>query len=114
MNTTARKELQVQYRSRETIGGVYVIKNRLKNKLYLDGSLDLWGSKNRFEFAVSTGSCVHPKLQDDWIEQNGSHFEFEVLDELKKGETQTDAGFRADIEFMKQMWCEKLAGETLY
>ena len=114
MNAIPKKELQAQYKSRETIGGVYLIRNTLKNKLYLDGSLDLWGSKNRFEFSVGTGSCVHPKLQDDWTEQNGGHFEFEVLDELKKGESQSGEGFKADIEFMRCLWLEKLAGETFY
>ena len=109
-----KKELQSQYAERESIGGVYLIRNTLKNKLYIDAATDLYGSKNRFEFARKTGSCVYMKLQRDWAEQHGDQFAFEVLEELRKGETQTQAEFKEDIELLKELWCEKLSEEDLY
>ena len=110
----AKKELQAQYEKREITGGVYVIKNTLKNKLLLDSAEDLQGSKNRFEFSLKTGSCVNMKLQKDWNEQSGDRFVFEVLEEIKKGETQTQAEFKSDIDLLKQIWLEKLTSEDLY
>ena len=103
-----------QYKEREIIGGVYVIRNLSKNKLLLDAAQDINGSRNRFEFSVKTGSCVYMKLQNDWNEQKGEQFVFEILEELKKGETQSPAEFKADIELLKQIWLEKLSGENFY
>ena len=111
MDKKTKKEMQAQYREREIIGGVYIIRNTSKNKLFLDADTDINGSKNRFEFAVKTGSCVHPKLQNDWV---GGQFVFEVLEELKKGEAQSLTEFKEDIDLMKQIWLEKLSGENLY
>jgi hypothetical protein len=113
-NHAARKELLENYKGRKKLGGIYIIKNTQNNKLLLDASTDLQGSKNRFEFAQKTGSCIDLKLQKDWDKQSGVGFVFEVLDELEKGEAQTDAEFSADIKLLKEIWLEKLAGETLY
>jgi len=114
MDKQSRKEMQAQYKEREIIGGVYALRNTLKNKLYIDAAVDLRGAKNRFDFAVGTGTCIHLKLQDDWAEQAGSHFEFEVLEELKKGAAQSPEDFKADLELLKEIWLEKLVGEDLY
>ena len=109
-----KRELQAQYKERKVIGGVYVIKNTHNNKLLLEASTDLQGSKNRFEFAQKTGSCIHLKLQSDWTKQGSGEFAFEILEKLEKGEDQTIAEFKADIEVLKEMWLEKLSGRDLY
>jgi hypothetical protein len=109
-----KKELIAQYKGREIIGGVYAIKNTLNNKLLLRAAVDLKGSKNRFEFSLKTGSCVDMKLQNDWNKQGGEQFVFEVLEEFKKDETQTEEGYKADIEVLREMWIEKLSDRDLY
>ena len=109
-----RKELIARYKEREVIGGVYAIKNMLRSKLLLQATVDLNGSKNRFEFAQSTGSCIETKLQKDWSRQNGEHFVFEVLETLKKGETQTAKEFEEDVNTLLEMWQEKYNEEELY
>ena len=110
----SKKDMQEQYKAREMVGGVYAVKNTAKNKLLVDAAVDLRGSKSRFDFAAKTGSCVYPKLQKDWNEQGGDQFVFEILEEITKGDTQSPADFKADVELMKQMWIEKLAGEDFY
>ena len=114
MDNLTKKEMQEQYKEREIIGGVYAIRNTQNNKLLVDAATDIQGSRNRFEFAVKTGSCIHPKLQSDWTEQNGKYFSFEILDELRKGDTQSQKEFKADVELMKELRLEKLSGENLY
>jgi hypothetical protein len=114
MDSNRKKELQAQYAEREIIGGVYVVRNTLNNKLLLDAATDLKASKNRFEFARKTGVCVYLPLQKDWEEQRGGQFVFEVLEELKKSETQTQAEFKADIGLLKELWSERLSNEDLY
>ena len=110
----AKKELQAQYKEREIIGGVYVIKNVLNNKILLVATTDLQGSKNRFEFSQKTGSCVDMKLQDDWDKQSSGQFVFETLDELKKGKTQTAEEFKTDIGVLKEMWLDRLSDRDFY
>ena len=114
MEKKSRKEMQAQYREREVIGGVCAIRNTLRNKALIEAATDIQGSRNRFEFAMKTGSCVHPKLQGDWAEQSGANFAFETLEELKKADGQSAKEFEADIEVLRQIWLEKLAGEYLY
>ena len=109
-----KKELQYQYREREVVGGVYLIRNTLNHKVLLDAAVNLQGSRNRFEFAQKTGSCVYVKLQNDWTSQGGGQFVFEVLEELTKGEAQAQEEFKADVELLKEMWREKLSGEEFY
>jgi hypothetical protein len=110
----SKKALKEKYMEREIIGGVYAIKNTLNNKLFLDATTDITGMKNRFEFSQKTGSCIHVKLQSDWSRQGGGQFVFEVLEELIKGSTQTSEGFKDDVNFLKDIWLEKLSGADLY
>jgi hypothetical protein len=114
MDRKTKKEMQAEYKEREVIGGVYLVRNTLKNKSLLSVATDLRGSVNRFEFSEKTGSCVYPQLQNDWAEQGGSGFVFETLEELKKGDAQTASEFKADLELLKEMWLEKLSDEELY
>ena len=111
VDSNIKKEYKALYKEREMMGGVYLIRNTVNNRILLDAATDLNSKKNRFEFSQKTGSCVEMKLQQDWAAQECHHFVFEVLEELKKGDTQTPAEFKADIEFLKEIWLDKLAGE---
>jgi len=113
-NEITRRELKARYLDREVVGGVFLIQNKVTGRSLLDSSLDIKGSKNRFEFAQSTGSCVIPRLQSDWDEHGGSSFVFKVLELLTKSGTQTKEEFKADIVALKEMWYEKLDPKNLY
>lgn len=114
MDSNAKKEMQQQYKEREVTGGVYVVRNTRSGKLLIEATRDLRGSRNRFEFAQKAGSCVYVKLQKDWADFGGGAFVFETLEELTKGETQTDAAFNSDLGVLKELWLEKLANECFY
>ncbi|MDR1564711.1 MAG: GIY-YIG nuclease family protein [Oscillospiraceae bacterium] len=105
-----RKELIQQYKGREQIGGIYAIKNLKLDKWYVDCAADLKGIKNRFEFFGST----HLKVAPDYQAQKGEGFVFEALEELKKGEAQTDKEFKEDLALLKEMWLEKLSEQSMY
>jgi len=113
-NEVTRRELKARYLEREVVGGVFLIENTVTGKALLDSSVDIQGSKNRFEFAQSTGSCVVPKLQSDWNEHGGSSFVFKVLELLTKNDSQTKEEFKADIVVLEEMWSEKLDLENSY
>lgn len=109
-----KKKIQEDYKGRAVTGGIYAIRNTLTNRIFLDASTDLQASQNRFEFAQKTGSCVHYKLQKDWAKQESGSFTYEVLEELQKGDTQTQEEFKSDIGVLMEIWQEKLSGESLY
>ena len=112
--TDRKKELQSQYSGREVTGGVFLIRNTVNNRILINAATDLQSSRNRFDFAQKTGSCIDMKLQKDWAEHGSAAFALEVLDELKKGETQTDAEFKADVSLLKEIWLERMAEEDQY
>ena len=105
-----KKELAEQYKNRKQTGGVFAIKNTVLDKWYVDCTADLKAAQNRFAFFGST----HMKLAQDYDAQNGQGFVFEVLEELEKGELQTDREFKDDLALFKSIWLEKLAGQELY
>ena len=108
-NNGKKKEILAQYKEREIIGGVYLIRNTVNNKLLLDAATDLQSIRNRFEFARKTGSCVNPQLQSDWSGHGSGAFVFEVLEELKKTSAQTENEFKAEVYLMKDIWFEQLS-----
>ena len=114
MDAKSRKELRSRYMEREITGGVYAIKNKISNKLLVESTVDMQGVKNRFEFSQKTGNCIYHKLREDWAESGGGQFAFETLEELKKGDAQTQAEFMEDVALLKNMWLEKLSSESLY
>ena len=107
MDQPDKKELLAKYKARKIMGGVYAIKNRVTGRSLLLSAQDLQGSKNRFEFAQKTGSCVHPRLKDDWAVFGGEAFSLEILEELEKMETQTPDEFKEDIRVLSEIWLEK-------
>lgn len=113
-NGKSRKELIAQYKEREIIGGVYIIRNTQNNKILLKADANLQGSKNRFEFSQKTGACIELKLQVDWNKDGGKQFVLEVLEELKKSETQTEEEFKTDINILKEIWLDKLSDRDFY
>ncbi|MFZ2539291.1 MAG: GIY-YIG nuclease family protein [Oscillospiraceae bacterium] len=114
MENKSKKEQIAKYKEREQIGGICIIRNTVTNKILLISTTDLQGSKNSFEFSQKVGSCASMKLQKDFTEFGVSAFSFEVLEELKKGENQTDEEFKQDIKLLNQIWTENLADKNLY
>jgi hypothetical protein len=105
-----RKGLVARYKNRSVVGGVFAIKNAVLDKWYIDCTDDLRAAENRFDFMADS----YMRIAKDYHAQAGQGFSFEALEELTRGETQTDSGFREDLALLKEMWLEKLAGQALY
>ncbi|MCL2152758.1 MAG: GIY-YIG nuclease family protein [Oscillospiraceae bacterium] len=110
LNGMDRKDLVNQYKNRTQIGGVFAVKNTVLNKWYVDCAADLAATRNRFSFMGDS----FLKIAKDYNGQKGEGFEFEVLEELHKGETQSDEEFHDDLALLKSLWLEKLDGQDLY
>ncbi|MDR0434936.1 MAG: GIY-YIG nuclease family protein [Gracilibacteraceae bacterium] len=112
MKSKTRKELLSAYRERKVIGGVFAIRNTNNGKRLLDSTGDMQGSRNRFDFMKKTGACYHHKLLDEW--SDNPPFVFEVLEELEKGEAQTDPEFTGDLKTLRELWLEKMQDNDFY
>lgn len=112
MKSETRKALLSAYQERKIIGGVFAIRNTNHGKRLLDSTGDMNGSHNRFDFMKRTGACYHPKLRVEW--SDNPPFVFEILEELEKGETQTDSEFKEDLKTLRELWLDKLRDEQFY
>lgn len=107
MEKHSKKELREQYKNRVVIGGVYCIKCKDNGKIWIRPTKDIKGSKNRFEFSVSINSSPENCMLKEWRHYGAKAFSFEVLEEIKKKETQTEEEFSEDVDVLLEMWLEK-------
>lgn len=108
MNEDRKKELKSSYKSKTVIGGICCIKCSGNQRSWIQTTKNIEGLRNRFNFAVLTQSCLDPSMREEWLKYGIDSFSFTVLEELKKGETQTDKEFSDDINALYELWQEKL------
>lgn len=107
-----RKELKNSYKEKREIGGVYLITCSGSGRVWLKAAQNLQGKINRFNFSVSTGMCPESDMREAWEEYGPQAFSLSVLEELQKGETQTDREFSDDIDTLLGIWAEKYGKDT--
>ena len=99
-----RKEITNEYKDRKLSGGVYTITNKLNGKYLIGHAVSLKSVQNHFQFAVTTGSAVHPKLKRDWEELGARTFTLEILEEYVQRPDQSQAEFMDDLKTLEQLW----------
>lgn len=114
MKKDNRKELLAAYKEKKTIGGVCGIRHKGTGKMLVTGVIDIQAYKNRYDFSVSTGSCVTLKLQKDWQTNGQVNFEFLVLESMEQGKEQSLDEYKADIKALEVMIKEKIGPENCY
>lgn len=112
MDTTKRKQLLDRYKAQATLGGVLCIRCRGNGRVWLKSTPNLSGQKNRFDFAVNTNSAPEPGMRADWALYGAGAFTFHALETLERKETQTDAEYQDDLDFLLQIWQEKIQSMT--
>jgi hypothetical protein len=98
-----RREISKEYKERKLHGGVYTITNTVNGKYLIGHASDLASVRNRFQFAVTTGSTVDPRVRDDWAELGAKAFVLDVVGELDQRPGQSQAEFTADLETLEQL-----------
>jgi hypothetical protein len=109
-----RKDLTRAYKERKLQGGVYTITNTQNGRYLLGHAANLESVRNHFQFAVKTGSAVHPKLRADWGEPGANTFALDVLEELEQGPRQSQAEFIDDLKTLEELWRANLDASKAY
>lgn len=99
----SRKTLGKAFKERKLVGGVYAITNTANGKYIVGHTANLASIKNRFQFAVTTGATVDPRMRQDWAELGAQAFRLDVLEELEQGPEQTQAQFMDDLAALEQL-----------
>jgi len=116
-----KKELAAAYTQTFRPMGIYQIRNVKNDKVFVDGSMDLDGARNRLAFSIQTNINTITELQQDWKTYGGSCFVFEELDRIKPSEDAVNElsemkKYRDDVNALLDLWLDKLQpyGENGY
>lgn len=109
-----KKELINEYKQRKIVGGIFRVTNKKNGMYLLNYAANIKARQNAFDFTVSTSSCFHPKLRNDWAVFGANAFIFEILETLKKKEGQSQEEFLDDLKTLEQMWSDKLDSSKRY
>lgn len=107
MEKLQKKDRKEHYKNRAIIGGIYKITCNGNNNFWIRSTTNMQGSKNRFEFFLSTSSCPETGMIKSWSQFGASSFTFDILEEIKKKETQTEREFSEDVKTLLELWKEK-------
>ena len=98
-----RREISKEYKERRLVGGVYTITNTANGRYLMGHAADLASIRNRFQFSVTTGSTVDPRLRADWKTFGAAAFRLDVLEELEQKQDQTQAEFMDDLKTLEDL-----------
>jgi len=102
-----KKDAKLEYKLTHRPMGVFQIRNKADEKVFVDSSINVPGKINRHKFQLNAG--VHPSktLQAEWNEQGESAFEFEILEDVTPKDV-PNYDYIADLEFLEDLWLDKL------
>lgn len=98
-----RKALKAAYKNKKFKIGVFQIRNKTNNKIFVGSSMDLNAIWNRHRLQLNMGSHPSKALQQDWKTLGSDNFVYEIIEEIKQDDDKK-------IDYHKEM---KIA-ETLY
>jgi len=108
-----RAEIKRHYKeTRKVERGICSLTCTATDEVWVDSSNDLASSENRIQFALKTGTAVHPELVGKVKEHGNQAFSFAVL-EVFDGEL---SQYELDKlrKSRRQFWIEKLSARSLF
>lgn len=108
-----RKELKQQYKQTRPEMGIFIIRNNVNNKCYIQGTQDLRGVMNGARVRLLGNSHVFKELQKDWNELGAESFIFEILEKLGYDKDESKTDYTEELKLLEMIWEEKLAAEDL-
>lgn len=109
-----KKDLASAYAQSWRPMGVYQIRNTVNGKIYVDGTMDLDGARNRLAFMQKTNMNKMLELRQDWSAHGAAAFVFEELDRISPREDSNgdrgieQRGYKEEVDALLELWLEKL------
>jgi hypothetical protein len=105
-----KKEIRKEYKNQKHPAGLYAVKNKPDNKMYIGTSINLPAKIRGITFELEMGSHAYHNLAGDYRKLGKLNFEIFILDQIEvKDETERE--LKAELETLEAMWVEKLKGE---
>jgi len=105
-----KKEIRKEYKNQKHPAGLYAVKNKPGNKMFIGTSINLPAKVRGITFELEMGSHTYDKLVNDYKQLGKENFEIFILDQIEvKDETERE--LKAELETLEAMWVEKLKSE---
>jgi hypothetical protein len=105
-----KKQIIKDYKQQKQPAGIYVVHNKVDNKMFIGKSKNLPAVLRRFDFTLKMGSYPLNDLIDDYKKHSADNFEIKILDEFEiKNETEKEID--GELKTLEEMWIEKLKSE---
>jgi hypothetical protein len=102
-----RAQLKREYKENSPPMGIFAIRNKINQKMFLVSCLNLTGIMNRHRLELQMGSHRNKDLLKEWKEFGEDNFAFEVLDRLEPREG-IQGDYKGEIKVLEKMWLDKL------
>jgi hypothetical protein len=103
----SKKELINAYKQKQFKVGVYQIRNKTNNKIFLEGSVNLDAIWNRNHVQLKFGNHQNKDLQKDWNGFGSDNFVFEIVSEIQQKEGELK-DHRKEVLQLEAMFLEEL------
>jgi len=100
------KELKAEYLQKKFRMGVFQIKNKLNNKIFIESSTMLDTVYNRHKTQLKFNMHPNEELQKEWNVFGEENFVFEVLGEIKQDDETRN--FKHEIKMLETLFIEEL------
>ncbi len=112
-NMDRKKELKEQYKQMKTEMGIFVVKNKSKNKYLLVTTHNLKGMMNRVRFQLKSGGHPNMELQKDWKESGAENIKIEILEILEYDKDESKTDYTEELNIMEIMWQDKMSQNNM-
>jgi len=102
-----RKELKEEYKQMKYQMGVFQIKNKINNKVFIGSSTDLKAIWFAQKLQLDVGMHQNSELQKEWKEYGANNFIFEILEEIKQKEDE-ETNYAKEVKALEQLLIEEL------
>lgn len=109
----SKKELKETYKSMKFRVGIFQIRNKSNNCIFLKTSTDLDRAFNSDAFQLNAGMHSNQALQKDWKNSGAENFVFDIVDELKTKEGEDVMIIKKDLQDLFEMHVAELKQQQI-
>lgn len=107
---TNRKELIKEYKNQKHPAGIFTVKNKPENKIFIGNSLNLPAKIRGVTFELEMGSHAYSQMAQDYKRLGKEQFEISILDEIEVKD-EAEKKLKKELDTLEEMWVEKLKAE---